>query len=973
VKRYNPKDIEPKWQQQWAADKVYEAVDFDDRQKYVMLTEFPYPSGAGIHIGHTREYTLGDVMARHKRMQGYNVLYPMGYDAFGLPTENYAIKNKVTPQQATDDNVATFQKQLETLGLGFDWSRSFRTSDPDYYKWTQWLFLQFFKKDLAYQDEIAINWCPFCKTGLANEEVVNGRHERCDTPVERKLLKQWMMRITAYADRLIEGLKDVDYPARIADQQINWIGRSKGAEISFDIEGSDEKLTVFTTRADTLYGVTFMVVAPEHPVVQKITTAEHKSHVNSYVKAAQAKSDLERQENREKTGAFTGAYAINPLSGEKIPIWVADYVLYGYGTGAIMAVPAHDERDFAFAKAFDLPIRQVIAPEKGIKRENEQFAEGGSSVVFDPKTQKYAFLQIEKNGNIALFAGGRNEGEDLHEGILRELREESGLTHIKHYEEACTVYGHYYHTLKDINRRARATVLLVILEDTDAVATALEAHEKFHTVWLTAEEVLAKWKASDGGHYDHYIMALEQAVGKAIEQGYDKVSDPNTFKTSAITGEGVMVHSGPYDEMESAEARDKIVADLETKGVGKERINYKLRDWIFSRQHYWGEPIPIIHCPKDGAVAVPDDQLPVTLPIVEHYEPTDTGESPLSEIADWVNVTCPTCGGPAKRETDTMPNWAGSSWYYLRYFDAHNDQAFASKDKLDYWRNVDMYLGGMEHTTLHLLYSRFWHQFFYDQGLVPTPEPYQARRGQGIILAADGTKMSKSKGNVVNPSEVIDSGYGADALRVAIAFIAPYDQTTPWSPEGVGGTFRFLQRVWNLAQDHAEAEKAEGDSEAMRRAVHRTIKRVSDDVENMNFNTAVAALMELTNEFYKLKAEVPMGAAVWGESLKPTLQILAPFAPHMTEELWHLLGNEGSIHQSTWPKYDNKYLVEDTVTIAVQVNGKLRSTVSAPAGADEAAAVELAHADAKVAGNLEGKEVVKTIYVPGKLLNFVVK
>jgi leucyl-tRNA synthetase len=972
VKRYNPKDIEPKWQKQWATDKVYEAVDFDDRQKYVMLTEFPYPSGAGIHIGHTREYTLGDIMARHKRMQGYNVLYPMGYDAFGLPTENYAIKNKVTPQQATDDNVATFQEQLETLGLGFDWSRSFRTSDPDYYKWTQWLFLQFFKKDLAYQDEIAINWCPFCKTGLANEEVVNGRHERCDTPVERKLLKQWMMRITAYADRLIEGLKDVDYPARIADQQINWIGRSKGAEVSFAIDGDDEKLTVFTTRADTLYGVTFMVVAPEHPIVQKITTPEHKSHVNSYIKTAEAKSDIERQENREKTGAFTGAYAINPLSGAKIPIWVADYVLYGYGTGAIMAVPAHDERDFAFARAFDLPITQVIAPEKGIKRDNEQFAEGGSSVVFDPKTQKYAFLQIEKNGNIALFAGGRNEGEDLHEGILRELREESGLTHIKHYEEACTVYGHYYHSLKDINRRARATVLLVVLDDTETVETQLEEHEKFHTVWLSAGEVLAKWKAADGGHYDHYIVALEQAVGRAIELGYDKTSDSNIFRTTAITGEGIMVNSGPYDEMESSEAREKIVADLEASGDGKERINYKLRDWIFSRQHYWGEPIPIIHCPKDGAVAVPDDQLPVTLPIVEHYEPTDTGESPLSEIADWVNVTCPTCGGPAKRETDTMPNWAGSSWYYLRYFDAHNDTAFASKDKLDYWRNVDMYLGGMEHTTLHLLYSRFWHQFFYDQGLVPTPEPYQARRGQGIILAADGTKMSKSKGNVVNPSEVIDSGYGADALRVAIAFIAPYDQTTPWSPEGVGGTFRFLQRVWNLAQDYVVAEKVEGDSEAMRRAVHRTIKRVSNDVANMGFNTAVAALMELTNEFYKLKKEVPIGSSVWKESLAPTLQLLAPFAPHMTEELWHLLGNEGSIHQSEWPKYDEKYLIEDTVTIAVQVNGKLRSTVSAPADSDEAAATELARVDAKVAGNLAGKQVVKTIYVPGKLLNFVV-
>lgn len=925
MKRYNPTEIEPKWQQQWAESELYRAIDFADKPKYVMLTEFPYPSGDGLHLGHTREYTLGDIMARYKRMQGYNVLYPMGYDSFGLPTENYAIKHKIKPQDATAKNIANFKKQFDKLGFSIDWGRSFSTTDPDYYKWTQWLFLQFFKAGLAYQEEVAINWCPKCKTGLANEEVVNGRHERCDTLVEKKLLNQWLLKITEYADRLIDGLQNVDYPSRIADQQINWIGRSQGAEIEFrisnfefrdslkftpeltkmildgemtstirleaknlqvgdtaefltrdgdrvaqfgaaeitkvrqlklrdipnDLEGherlndNDHKLAtyrgyygddvsldteftiydfrfipnskfenlnsirVFTTRPDTLFGATFMAIAPEHKLAKSLATDETRAKVEQYIQAATRKSEIERQsETKEKTGVFSGSYAINPVNGEKVPIWIADYILAGYGTGAIMAVPAHDERDFAFAKKYNLPIVEVVKP----------------------------------------------------------------------------------------------------------------------------------------------------------------VSDSE----KPFVGEGIMTNSGQFNDMPSSEAREKIVELLERDGKGRSKVTYKLRDWIFSRQHYWGEPIPIIHCDEHGAVPVPDDQLPVTLPEVEYYEPTDTGESPLAAIADWVDTTCPTCGKPAKRETDTMPNWAGSSWYYLRYYDAHNDKAFADRKKLEYWGMVDMYLGGMEHTTLHLLYSRFWHQFFYDQGLVPTPEPYKARRGQGIILAADGSKMSKSKGNVINPNEVIDSGYGADALRVAIAFIAPYDMTTPWSPEGVAGTYRFLNRVWTLVHDHVDVSD-DAKNPAVVSATHRTIKKVSRDLEHMQFNTAVSALMELVNLLFKEKENGGCGGEDWRFALETLVKLLAPIAPHVAEELWHVLGNEASVHTSDWPSWDESLTVGDTMTIVVQVNGKLRATLELSTDTSEEDIKSQALSTENVVKFLDGKEPFKVIYVPKKLVNVVVK
>ena len=960
MKRYNPKELEPRWQQQWAESKIYAAKDFDEtRQKFVMLTEFPYPSGDGLHLGHTREYTLGDITARHHRMLGQNVLYPMAYDAFGLPTENYAIKNKVAPQDATATNIANFKRQFDSLGLSFDWDRSFSTTDPDYYKWTQWLFLQFYKAGLAYQDDIAINWCPHCKTGLANEEVVNGRHERCDTIVEKKQLKQWLLKITQYADRLIDGLKDVDFPSRIADQQINWINRSKGAEVDFAIDGFDDSLTVFTTRPDTLFGVTFMVLAPEHELVAKITTDEQRGTVNSYIKAAAAKSEIERQDDgREKTGVFAGAHAINPVNGDKVPIWIADYVLAGYGTGAIMAVPAHDERDNAFAKKYQIAVKHVVAPQYGQPQGDDVHKHAIIAIVRNPKTDEILVLnwgpRMDRWGGNLFIGGGVDEGEDIVEAAKREIAEETGYTDVSFVAQS-VVAGHsyYYSNVKDRNDHAECTGLLFELNSETQIDLSLDEGEKnkFTPMWVKSDDI-PNTVYTGGLHYWFYRELIKNEV---------------------YGDEGVLVNSGEYDALRSSDAREKIVSDLAAKGLAKEKTQYRLRDWIFSRQHYWGEPIPIIHCDEHGAVAVPEDQLPVELPPVEHYEPTDNGESPLAEITEWVNTTCPACGGPAKRETDTMPNWAGSSWYYLRYFDAHNDEAFADRKKLDYWGAVDMYLGGMEHTTLHLLYSRFWHQFFYDQGLVPTPEPYMARRGQGIILAADGSKMSKSKGNVVNPTEIIEQGYGADSLRLAIAFLAPFDQTTPWSPESVAGTFRFVQRVWTLVQEFNEAKTTELSGTTLAPIVHRAIKKVSEDLHEMSYNTAIAALMTLVNDLYKVKAQDTYADGDWTMAVEALLLLLAPFAPHVAEELWHQTGHEGSVHTAPWPEYDEAYLVSDTQKIVIQINGKLRGEIMAPTDAIEADIIALAKDDAAIAPQLDAKDIIREIYVPGRLVNFVVR
>jgi leucyl-tRNA synthetase len=808
MRHYNPKEIEPKWQAMWEKSKIYQAAEDHKKPKRYVLEYFPYPSGAAMHVGHVRNYTIGDVIARHNRMTGHNVLHPMGWDAFGLPAENYAIKNKVSPQQAIKENTAKFKKQLMQMGFSYDWSREINSSDPEYYKWTQWLFLLLYKKGLAYQKEALVNWDPVEKTVLANEQVIDGRGERSGAVVEKKALKQWFFKITEYADRLLDDLDDLDWSDSIKTMQRNWIGKSKGAEVDFKVEDSKDTIRVFTTRPDTLYGATFMVLAPEHPLVEKITTESQKTEVAKYVKVTQSKSEIERQETeRPKTGVFTGAYAINPVNGEKIPVWIADYVLYGYGTGAIMAVPAHDERDHEFAKKYDLPIVEVIKSPTGF--------------------------------------------------------------------EGC------------------------------------------------------------------------------------------------YTGEGKVVNSSEYSGMDSAGMREKIVADLSNKKVAKEKVNYKIRDWLISRQRYWGAPIPIIHCPEHGAVPVPEDQLPVELPEIDSYEPSGDGRSPLANVPKFVNTTCPKCGKPAVRETDTMDGFACSSWYFLRFADPHNDKEPFSKEKAEFWLPVDDYIGGAEHAVMHLLYARFWTKVMYDEGLVSFEEPFTTLRNQGMILAPDGQKMSKSKGNTIEPDGLIEQGYGADATRLMELFIGPWNQSAAWSVEGMGGVYRFLQRIWNLVYEYIETGQ-HLDGELTSRTLHKTVKKVSEDLQSLSFNTAIAAMMECVNELYQTKADKGFVAKDWGTALKTLVQLLAPFSPHIAEELWHELGQDGSIHQAAWPVHDEKYLAADTVIVVVQVNGKVRANINMPTDASEETVVDAAKKDSNVSAHIEGKEIKKTIYLPGKLVNFVI-
>ena len=764
--------------------------------------EFPYPSGQGLHVGHARPYTAMDVVARKRRMDGYNVLFPMGYDAFGLPTENYAIKNHIHPAKVTHDNIQNFTNQLKMLGYSFDWDRVVDTTDPNYYKWTQWIFLQLFKKGLAYKTSMPVNWCTSCKCVLANEEVVNGVCERCGSEVVRKEKSQWMLKITQYAQRLIDDLDDLDFIERVKIQQKNWIGRSTGAEVTFPTTQGDN-LVVYTTRPDTLFGATYMVLAPEHPYIEKWKDAiANWDAVTAYVEAAAHKSDFERTELvKEKTGVkLEGVRGVNPVNGKEIPIFISDYVLVSYGTGAIMAVPAHDDRDWAFAKKFGCEIIEVV--------------QGGD-------IEKEAF------------------------------------------------------TLKD---------------DT-----------------------------------------------------------------------GIMVNSDFLNGMTVKDAIPAMKKWLEEKGIGHEKVNYKLRDWVFSRQRYWGEPIPLVHCDKCGWVPLPEDQLPLLLPEVESYEPTDNGESPLAAMTDWVNTTCPCCGGPAQRETDTMPQWAGSSWYFLRYMDPHNDKALASPEALNYWGQVDWYNGGMEHTTLHLLYSRFWHKFLYDLGVVPFPEPYHKRTSHGMILGEGGEKMSKSRGNVVNPNDVV-AQYGADTMRMYIMFIGDFEKAAAWSDNAVKGCKRFLDRIWNLADQVKAGETYSKDNEAL---VHKTIKKVSDDIENMKFNTAIAALMTLTNQFYD--------KGVNRAEFQTLLLLLSPFAPHIVEELWERFGLEGMACTSSWPAYDESKTIASEVTIAVQVGGKLKATVTVPMNSDQEAVLEVVKAEPKIAKLMEGKNLVKVIHVPTKLMNLILK
>lgn len=983
MQRYNPKQIEPKWQQQWEADKIYQAADPADnpaKPKKYILEYFPYPSGAAMHVGHVRNYTIGDVLARYNRMRGYNVLHPMGWDAFGLPAENYAIKNKISPRQAIDQNTARFKEQLIQMGFSYDWSREIDSTDPGYYRWTQWFFLLLLKRGLAYQQESLQWWCPFDKTVLANEQVEAGLCWRCGNQVEKKALKQWFFKITDYADRLEKDLDDVDWSDSIKAMQRNWIGRSQGAEIDFQIDGQNDdqrdKLTVFTTRPDTLFGATFMVVAPEHPLVAKITSDEQKDSVQAYVKAAQAKTDIQRQEtDREKTGVFTGAYAINPVNDQKIPVWIADYVLYGYGTGAIMAVPAHDERDYAFAQKFELPITQVVA-----SYEEYQGDQAPRSNVETIKRRTVDVIILNKDGRYLLqkeddqvhFVGGGIDDVDIsdEEAVRREVLEETGYTDIAEIRQVAPyIAGKAYRHTKDKNQQTWGAFYEVILASDAKVAS--EADEGKHELeWVGIEDVASKLTWSwHGDAWNHYRQDL-----------------PAGF----VNDEGVLINSGKYDWMASSEAREKIVADLAAKGAGKEVVNYRIRDWLISRQRYWGAPIPVIHCSKDGAVPVPEDQLPVKLPEIESYEPSGDGRSPLATVPEFVNTTCPSCGGPAQRETDTMDGFACSSWYFLRFADPHNDQQPFDPAKVKYWLPVDDYIGGAEHAVMHLLYARMWTKVMHDEGLIEFDEPFTTLRNHGMILAPDGQKMSKSKGNTIEPGGLIEQGYGADSIRIMELFIGPWNQMANWSVEGMGGSYRFLQRIWTLVQEYkaaqdnaatvsavaspAQSEAAEAEvSDLLRKLTHKVTKKVTDDLQDMGFNTAIAALMEFVNELYKIKAAEGYSDQQWTATLETLLQLLAPFAPHIAEELWSQLGHDQSVHISGWPDYDEQYLVEANITLVVQVNGKLRAQLQLPAGATQEQAESAAKAEPNVAAHLEGKQIVKTIFVPGKLINFAVK
>ena len=799
---YDFKNIEQKWQKYWDENKTFATGTDYSKEKWFGLVEFPYPSGQGLHVGHPRSYTALDVIARKRRMQGYNVLYPIGFDAFGLPAENFAMKNHVHPKITTEKNVANFTRQLKSIGFSFDWDRAVNTTDPNYYKWTQWIFVQMFKKGLAYKTTMPINFCTGCKVGLANEEVVNGVCERCGSPVVQKEKSQWMLKITEYAQRLIDDLDEVDYLPQIKTQQRNWIGRSEGAEVKFSLSGSDKKLTVYTTRPDTLFGATYMVIAPEHPIIKELSSQiTNIDEIENYKTQASLKSDFERAElNKEKTGVeIKGIKAINPVTGKEIPIWVSDYVLITYGTGAIMAVPAHDTRDYEFAQKFGLNIIPVL--------------EGG-----------------------------------------------------------------------DVSKQA-------------------------------------------------------------------------------FTGDGIHINSDFLNGMNKQDAINAMISWLEEKQIGSKKVNYKLRDWVFSRQRYWGEPIPMVYCDCCGWVPVPEEQLPVTLPDIQDYEPGENGESPLSKLTNWVNTTCPHCGKPAKRETDTMPQWAGSSCYYLRYTDPHNDKELASKEALNYWTPVNWYNGGMEHTTLHLLYSRFWHKFLYDIGVVPTKEPYGKRTSHGMILGSNGEKMSKSKGNVVNPDDVI-AEFGADTLRVYEMFMGPFDQTASWSVESIRGCAKFLDRVWNLQEFVTDGDTY---SEQFEKLMHKSIKKVSQDIEEMKFNTCISTFMTMVNEFYKYKK-------VNKAELSTLVQMLSLFAPHICEEMWEkVLGHTTTISYEKWPEFDDDKTIDDEIEIPVQFNGKLKANVHVPLDSDEQTVKSAVHSNEKVISGLEGKTIIKEIYVKNRIYNIVVK
>ncbi len=966
TKRYSPKDIEPKWQKIWADSRIYEVAEDTGRQKIYASPMLPYPSGTGLHTGHVRNYSITDAVARFHRQRGYNTMSNIGWDSFGLPAENFAIKTGTPPAVSTAQNIAYFKEQLQRLGMSYDWSREFNTSDPSYYKWTQWLFTQLYSQGLAYQAEKPQWWCDQCKTVLADEQVIAGkcwRHDGPDDPlVTKRNLRQWFFKITEYAEEMLEATDALDWPEKIKTMQKNWIGRSAGAEIEFALANSGEQsIRVFTTRPDTIFGATFLVLAPEHELISTLTQESEKSKIESYVDEALRKDEVERQAGKEKTGVFTGSYAINPANGEQIPVWIADYVLPGYGTGAIMAVPAHDERDFEFALKYDLPIVPVIEPVSGEKQGDEVEKEAIVAIVRNPTDGKVLMLdwgpRMDRWGGHLFIGGGRDEGEDEIECAKREIAEETGYTNVEYTASTSfIVHSYYFSNVKNKNYYARMRGLLFDLVDNTQTEQNLDEGEKqkFSLKWVAASE--ADRLIDDNGH--RYIYE-------------------NLIKGEVYHGEGVMVNSSEFDGQSSSEARENIVKSLVEQGVAVEKTNYKIRDWLISRQRYWGAPVPIIYCPEHGPVAVPASHLPVELPEVSNYAPDGTNHSVLAGVEDWVNTTCPTCGGPAKRETDVLDGYVCSSWYLYRYTDAHNDKAAFDPEKVKYWFPLDFYFGG-DHAVAHLMHIRFLQRAFIDGGVLAMNEREPVKRlvYNGYINAEDGNKMSKSKGNTVDPMDIINSGYGADALRLFELFIAPYDQDTSWNTNGVPGTHRFLSRIWTLVQEYlneqAENGKPEAESTDILKTVHKTIQKVTDDLERLSFNTAVAAMMEAVNELYLIKAKAGFSSAgSWQFAFESLAQLLGPFAPHFAEEIWHDLGHTDSVHINHWPEWDDKYLARDTVIIVVQVNGKLRAQLELPTGIDEPGIIEAARSDERIKAHLNG-EPKKTIYVPGKLVNFVV-
>ncbi len=945
IEKYDHKVIEKKWQTSWETAGLYRTHDDPSKPKCYVLDMFPYPSGDGLHVGHQKGFIATDIYSRMKTMRGYSVLHPMGFDAFGLPAENYAIKMKVNPMVMTEKNVARYKEQLSSVGFNYDWSREVNTTDPAFYKWTQWIFLKMFEKGLAYESYEPINWCPSCQTGLANEDLEDGKCERCSTVIEKKPMRQWVLRITDYADRMLADIDKLDWPTSIKESQKNWIGRSEGAEIIFNIKDSKFNIPIFTTRPDTLFGATYVVLAPEHKLLDELKNEiSNWSEVLVYCEEAKARTEIERtSEGREKTGVrLEGILTINPANGEELPVYVADYVLAHYGTGAVMAVPAHDERDFQFAKKYSLPTRHVVVP-RMIDAGNPPVA--GKPVisrrtilgiVYNPATGKYLALRWKKQPWTTFITGGVDEGEDLVESAKREILEETGYKNLRLVRVlGGPVQAEFFAAHKNENRIAIGTSILFELQNEEREPVSEKELEQHEAVWLGLETIVAE-------KMRHAEIAL---IINRMNGG-----------SETYVENGVLINSGDFSGHDSEDAKRKITDFVKGKWVTK----YRLKDWVFSRQRYWGEPIPLVHCEKCGVVAVPEKDLPVVLPIVESYAPTGTGESPLADISEWVNTTCPKCGGRAMRETNTMPQWAGSSWYYLRYIDPQNVDVLVDKEKEKYWSPVDVYVGGAEHATRHLIYARFYHKFLYDISVVNYDEPFQRLQNVGLVMAEDGRKMSKRWGNVVNPDDVVET-YGADTLRLYEMFMGPFGQSVAWSTESIVGPRRFLERVWRLQEKVSDTDTTSLDA-----VLHKTIKKVGDDIEAFGFNTAISSLMVLSNEMEK-------GDKVSRSNYETLLILLAPFAPHITEELWYSLGNKTSVHLASWPAYDDSKTVLSEVTIAVQVNGKLRDTMVMPNGSDQGIVEEAALALLPVAKWIEGKKITKIIFVPGKLVNIVVE